>query len=109
MGNKKKRRTKKQAVVRLWVVLLIFIALIIGTIYGTVKLVSNHDKNKENGNFNNFNLNKLEETIVANTQEETTTSVSLVMVGDNLIHSSVYRDANRLAGGGKNQYDFKQY
>ena len=37
--------------------------------------------------------------------KETTTSVSLVMVGDNLIHSSVYKDAQRLAGG--KGYDFK--
>ena len=37
--------------------------------------------------------------------EEVTTTASLIMVGDNLIHSSVYRDAKRLAGG--NGYDFK--
>lgn len=37
--------------------------------------------------------------------EETTTTATLVMVGDNLIHSSIYKDANRLAGG--KGYDFK--
>lgn len=37
--------------------------------------------------------------------KEVTTSVSMVMVGDNLIHSSVYKDAYRLAGN--KGYDFK--
>ena len=37
--------------------------------------------------------------------EEKTSSVSVIAVGDNLIHSSVYKDANRLAN--YNGYDFK--
>ena len=110
MGKKRKRRTKKQVVVKLWIVLLILIALVIGTIYGTVKLMNHNDNNNNNGvssNLLGISMEKLQETKASNTQEEKTTSVSLVMVGDNLIHSSVYKDANRLAGGGKNQYDFK--
>ena len=62
---------------------------------------------KQNGYLDNNNNNgNNQETVQANVPEETTTSVSLVMVGDNLIHSSIYKDANRLAGGGNN-YDFK--
>ena len=49
--------------------------------------------------------NNNEDTIVVNVPEDNTTSVSLIMVGDNLIHSSVYKDAKRLAGG--TGYDFK--
>ena len=37
--------------------------------------------------------------------KEVVNSVSVIAVGDNLIHSSVYKDANRLAG--YNGYDFK--
>ena len=96
MGKKRKRRTKKQVVVKLWIVLLILIALVIGTIYGTVKLMNHNDNNNNNGvssNLLSISMEKLQETKASNTQEEKTTSVSLVMVGDNLIHSSVYKDA----------------
>ena len=55
--------------------------------------------------FEKISKNKDEETIVVNVPEEKTSSLSLVMVGDNLIHSSIYKDANRLGGG--NGYDFK--
>ena len=53
---------------------------------------------------NSKNNNQNQEQ-VAKEPEEVTTTASLIMVGDNLIHSSVYRDAKRLAGG--NGYDFK--
>lgn len=42
---------------------------------------------------------------ISNEPEETTTTATLVMVGDNLIHSSIYKDANKLSGG--NGYNFK--
>lgn len=48
--------------------------------------------------------NIVSENIVEEPKEEKS-SLSLVMVGDNLIHSSVYNQANRHAGG--NGYDFK--
>lgn len=38
-------------------------------------------------------------------QTDKTTSISLIMVGDNLIHTSVYEDAKKNAGG--TGYDFK--
>ena len=97
MGNNKKRK-KKNVQIKLWK-LVVFIAIIIaGTILLANKNGKSDIKNADNGN------NK--QTVQANVPEEKTTSVSLVMVGDNLIHSSIYKDANRLAGGGNN-YDFK--
>ncbi len=54
------------------------------------------------------NGNKVANTVqqgISSEEKETTTKATLVMVGDNLIHSSIYKDANRLAGG--NGYDFK--
>lgn len=98
MGNTKK---KKNVQIKLWK-LIVFIGIIIAGII----LLSNKNGKSDVQNVNNNNGNNTE-TVQANVPEESTTSVSLVMVGDNLIHSSIYKDANRLAGGGANQYDFK--
>ena len=99
MGNKKKKRTIQ---INLWK-LVLFIVVIIAAIvlFNNRKNINLFNKGSNNDGKNG------NETIAVNTQEDTTTSVSLVMVGDNLIHSSIYKDANRLAGGGANQYDFK--
>ena len=91
---KKTRRIQ----IKLWKLLLIIAIIVAG-----VMIFSN--KNGENifqkiSKKNNDNT----ETIQVHVPEETTTSMSMVMVGDNLIHSSIYKDANRLAGG--NGYDF---
>ena len=91
---KKTRRIQ----IKLWKLLLIIAIIVAG-----VMIFSN--KNGENifqkiSKKNNDNT----ETIRVHVPEETTTSMSMVMVGDNLIHSSIYKDANRLAGG--NGYDF---
>ena len=85
----------------LWKFLFVVILIIAAIIF-----FANRGKNKSDNNTNNGGSVNLP-TLSSNKQEETTTSVSLVMVGDNLIHSSIYTDANRLAGGGANQYDFK--
>ena len=98
MGNKKK---KKNVQIKLWK-LVVFVGIIIAGII----LLSNKNGKSDVQNANNNNENNTE-TVQANVPEDSTTSVSLVMVGDNLIHSSIYKDANRLAGGGANQYDFK--
>ena len=99
MGNKKKKRTVQ---IKLWKLVLFIVLIVVGIVF------FNNRKNIKlfNNGSNNDGKNE-SETIAVNTQEDTTTSVSLVMVGDNLIHSSIYKDANRLAGGGANQYDFK--
>ena len=96
MANKKK---KKNVQIKLWK-LVVFVAIIIA---GIVLLSNKIGKsNVKNSNDNSENST---ETVQANVPEDSTTSVSLVMVGDNLIHSSIYKDAKRLAGG--NGYDFK--
>lgn len=96
MGNNKR---KKKVQIKLWK-LVVFIAIIIAGIV----LLSNKNGKSDVKNVNNNNENNTE-TVQANVPEDSTTSVSLVMVGDNLIHSSIYKDAKRLAGG--NGYDFK--
>lgn len=96
MGNNKR---KKKVQIKLWK-LVVFIAIIIAGII----LLSNKNGKSDVKNVNNNNENNTE-TVQANVPEDSTTSVSLVMVGDNLIHSSIYKDAKRLAGG--NGYDFK--
>ena len=89
----KKKKKKQMKIGRL---VLILAVIIVGII-----VLSN--KNGKNGN--DKNVNNDAGAMATSAQEETTTSVSLVMVGDNLIHSSVYKDAQRLAGG--SGYDFK--
>lgn len=64
---------------------------------GIVLIIKNNDKN------NNV-INVVSENIIEKPKEEKS-SLSLVMVGDNLIHSSVYKDANKHAN--YNGYDFK--
>lgn len=83
--------------IKLWKLLLIIAIILAG-----VMLFSN--KNGENIFQKISKKNNNPETIQVHVTEETTTSMSMVMVGDNLIHSSIYKDANRLAGG--NGYDF---
>lgn len=90
-------KKKKKIQIKLWKLILIIAMIVAGII-----LLSN--KNNENI-FEKISKNKDEETIIVNVPEEKTSSLSLVMVGDNLIHSSIYKDANRLGGG--NGYDFK--
>ena len=91
----KKKRTKRQVKMSLWK-LVVFIAIIIA---GIILLSNKNDKNIFQKNA------KSQDTITVNVPEDSTSSLSLVMVGDNLIHSSVYKDAQRLAGG--NGYNFK--
>ena len=94
------KNKKRQVQIQLWIVLVILVLIIAGAIFGTAKLI------KKNVNKDTSAQPQSTETpVVAKAPEETTTSLSLVMVGDNLIHSSVYRDAQRLAGG--SGYDFK--
>lgn len=89
-------KKKKKVQIKLWKLVAV-IVIIVGVI-----LLSNKKNSYEKISNNN---NNNEETIVVNVPEDSTTSVSLVMVGDNLIHSSIYKDAQRLAGG--KGYDFK--
>ena len=90
------KKSKKKVQLKLWKI-VVFIAIIIA---GIVLLLNKNDNN----NVQNVTNNN-QEAIVVNVPEDSSTTISLVMVGDNLIHSSVYKDAKRLAGG--NGYDFK--
>lgn len=93
---KKTRRTKG---IKLWKLVVVVAMVIAG-----IALLSN--KNKENGKtFFGKSGQGADQAITVNVPEDSTSTVSMVMVGDNLIHSSVYKDAKRLAGG--NGYDFK--
>lgn len=96
-----KKRKKKQVRINLWTLIFLIIALILA-----IKIFSNVIS-KDKINNKNINVNGAQTTqgIQNSNQQETTTTASLVMVGDNLIHSSIYKDANRLAGG--KGYDFK--
>ena len=90
------KKSKKKVQLKLWKI-VVFIAIIIA---GIVLLLNKNDNN----NVQNVTNNN-QEAIVVNVPEDSSTTISLVMVGDNFIHSSVYKDAKRLAGG--NGYDFK--
>ena len=88
-----KEKINRQIKSRIMSIVFILVILVVGTIYG-VKAFKDNDKDP---NIDNPVVNeepKIEEY-----------SASMVMVGDALIHSSVYKDANRLAN--YSGYDFK--
>lgn len=86
----------KKKNMKLLFILMVIVNLLLAT--GIVIIIKNNDKN------NNKVNNVVSENIIIEPKEEKS-SLSLVMVGDNLIHSSVYNQANRHASG--NGYDFK--
>ena len=88
---KRKRRKLK------WGRILILLVVVIGVslgIYFVIKQLSDDNTIIDNNN-NNDKVESLEKSY----------EVSLVMVGDNLIHSSIYKDANKNAN--YDGYDFK--
>ena len=90
---KKRRRVKRKLKIGRVLILLFILLLIIFGTYFIVKGLSNKNSNIEN------NTNKPVD------DEEKQYEVNLVMVGDNLIHSSIYKDANKNAN--YDGYDFK--
>ncbi len=90
---KKRRRVKRKLKIGRVLILLFILLLIIFGTYFIVKGLSNKNSNIEN------NTNKQVD------DEEKQYEVNLVMVGDNLIHSSIYKDANKNAN--YDGYDFK--
>ncbi len=84
----KKRRLK---IGRILLVLIILILLGVGIYYGISRII-------------NSDMPLLGEKIAKEQDEEKTYSLSMIMVGDNLIHSSIYNEANRNAN--YNGYDF---
>ena len=89
MTKKRKRRKLKKG---FKIFLIIFIIALIAIISYIVIKPENNNKSNTKPNIINKNETKHYET-------------SLIAVGDYLIHSSVYKDANRLANG--NGYNFK--
>ena len=86
-----RRRKKRIKIIPVLITLLLIIGIVYGATYG-IKYLKKENKKVE----------PVKEPVVETPKEYKT---NLIMVGDALIHSSVYRDANRLAGG--NGYDFK--
>ena len=92
----KKRKVK----IKLWKV-VVFIVVIVGLV-----VFFNNKKNVQVNNIVDSNITQGESgNDKGVSEQEETTSMTMVMVGDNLIHSSVYKDAKRLANG--NGFDFK--
>lgn len=91
----KKIRRKKRRLKPIFKILLFIIILIILTIFG-YKIYSKKDNNTSN---KNTPITKKEK------KKDEHYEATLIAVGDNLIHSSVYKDANKLAN--YNGYDFK--
>ena len=84
MFKKKKKKIK-------WKNIIIIISLVL------IVLINN--------NFNNNTKRNTPSTKQKKEEKETITSVTMITAGDNLIHSSIYKDANKNAG--LNGYDFK--
>ena len=90
--NNRKRVIKSKILIFFIIISIIIISLISYSIYNKY--------HKTNSLTNNSNPNQS-----INTPKEEISKISLIMVGDALIHNSVYQDANRLAN--YKGYDFK--
>lgn len=94
---KVKRRKKSNKIPPIIYIILIIIAII------GIYFLCTSNKNDENKN----SIGTVKEKEEKNVQEpkEETTSMSLIMVGDNLVHSSIYKEAHRNANN--KGYNFK--
>ena len=97
MAKRRVKRKLKLGNIFLAFSLCVLLGLVFIYLTGGVNLKDN--KNIDNVKKKVPKINKVIE------QKEKVTSASVIAVGDNLIHSSVYKDANRLAN--YNGYDFK--
>ena len=88
MRRKRRRRIK---IIPVLIALTILVLIILGIIFGIKKMMHKDVPKQE------------KEPVVE--EKEIVSKANLIMVGDALIHGSVYRDANRLAN--YNGYDFK--
>lgn len=92
----KKRRVKRRLKKGSILILAIGISILIVSLFFVFKVIF---KNNDNESLDGSGLE------LAPEEKEVVYEASLVMVGDNLIHSSLYKDANKNAG--YNGYDFK--
>ena len=95
MKKKKRKRVKRRLKVGRIIIALVVLGLIIFGGYKGVSYLLNNNHSTSNKEVKKKNTKE---------EEEKTYSLSLVMVGDNLIHDSIYKEANRNANG--NGYDF---
>ena len=96
MEKKVTKRKRKLKVGRILIALTILVVAVIGIYFLVTKLTNN--------NTNNNNVIAGDKNQGTEVKEETY-KLSMVMVGDNLIHSSIYNEANRNAN--YDGYDFK--
>ena len=87
MKRKIKRRVKKGRVVLLFIILVLIVFVVFN--------LFNKDDNKK--------VEKKKENKVV--EKTKSSSLSMIMVGDNIVHEAVFKDANKNAGG--SGYDFK--
>ena len=87
----RRKRRRKLKIKNIIIAVVILIIILIGAFIGINKIFNNKpsDNNKPN-------------TSQENNTKEQTYSLSMIMAGDNLIHSSIYKDAST----GTNNYDF---
>ncbi len=93
----KKRRLKKLPI-------FIMLLLVVGLVVGITSLTNQSNNSKEKSENVKAQQEVVEEKEVIEEIKETKKTMSLIMVGDALIHDSIYNDA----AIGNNQYDFKK-
>ena len=96
------RRVKKSVFFPRLILIIILLALII---FGTIYAKNNLFTNSSSSNSSNDKVGVEQKEEVREEPKEEVTSASFIMVGDNLIHSSIYNYAHRLAN--YDGYDFK--
>ena len=96
MKKKVTKRKRKLKVGRILIALTILVVAILGIYFLVTKLI---DNSRNNNDVIAGDKNK------GNEEKEETYKISMVMVGDNLIHSSIYNEAARNAN--YDGYDFK--
>ncbi len=93
----KKRRLKKLPI-------FIMLLLVVGLVVGITSLTNQSNNSEEKPENVKAQQEVVEEKEVIEEIKETKKTMSLIMVGDALIHDSIYNDA----AIGNNQYDFKK-
>ena len=102
MKRKKLRKRKRKLKIKIKIFFKFLIALIILSIIGIIifNIFANKNENETSNNNNNHSKKENKKEL-----KESHDELTLIAVGDNLIHSSVYKDAN--AHANYNGYNFK--
>lgn len=97
--RRKRRRKKRLKWKNIILASFLVILLLVGLAFGVIFLKEKLDNKQTKSNKPKISLTKPKKEV------EKVTSLTMITAGDNLIHSSVYKDANKNAG--YNGYDFK--